>query len=246
MLGAMRKLTDLGVPGLAEPMIVVGLPAASYGHRKDQLKKIVADLFPGCETMAQQQPAGALWAHILHDTGAPRREYNLPEQRWGVVEVGHFTTDFLLMSLGRFIQAPSGSPPGVSTAVDYLVQSLHQAGIMASPEIAMNAMKHNFIIIKGERRDVSEAVAAASNLIAQSIIDESRKRFGEEVDFMDGVVVAGGGASLIIDRLQELGWTHAKIADTPTSKPRFSVAEGFARYGNGMLLIEQQQARKRA
>lgn len=249
MLGAIKKLAEhrpVAVPGLEDALIVVGLPADSYGERKEHLKKIVTDLFKGCEAMAQQQPAGALWAHILHDNGAPLRDYNLAEQRWGVVEIGHFTTDFLLMSLGRFIEKPSGSKLGVSEAVDFLVRKLHERGIPATHQIAMTAMKHNRIIVRGESVDIGAEVEAAKSLIAEHVISEARTRLGEEVDLFDGVVIAGGGAPLVIDRLHEMGWTHAQIANSPPSEPRFAVAEGFARYGRGILLIEQQQERKRA
>jgi plasmid segregation protein ParM len=163
-----------------------------------------------------------------------------------VVEVGHYTSDFLLMKRGRFIQAANGSCEGVARAVDYIVGWLEEKGINATPEIAMEAMQNNFLIVRGERVDVSEQVNEACDLLAQQVIAEAKTRHGEDVDFMDGVVVAGGGASLVIDRLQALGWSHAVIADAPTGRPRFAVAEGFARYGNGILLIRQQQAKKLA
>lgn len=246
MKAALHRLKEGGVPELDEALIVGGLPADNFGARKDRLKDIITTLFPGVEAMAMQQPAGALWAHLLDATGTPVTERSLAKQRWGVVEVGHFTSDFLLMEKGRFIQTANGSCQGVSRAVEYVVSWLEDQGIKATPEIAMEAMENNSLIVRGNRVDVSVQVAEASNLLAQQVIDEARSRHGQDVDFMDGVVVAGGGASLVIDRLQALGWTHAVVADAPPGRPRFSVAEGFARYGNGILLIRQQQAKKRA
>lgn len=246
MKGAMLKLADGGVPDLGSALVVVGLPADTFGVHKERLKQIVAELFPGTEPMAMQQPAGAMWSHLLEATGAPRAGFSLASQKWGVVEVGHFTSDFLLMNEGRFIQSANGSCEGVSRAVDYVVGRLAERDIVASPEIVMEAMKHNFLTLRGERVDISEAVAEACSLLAQQVIDKARSSYGQDVDFMQGVVVAGGGASLVIDRLQSAGWSHATIAHAPSGRPRYAVAEGFARYGNGILLIRRQQATKAA
>jgi plasmid segregation protein ParM len=246
MRAAMQRLAEGLVPDLASALIVVGLPADTFAARKDRLKTIVAELFPDTEAIALQQPAGALWAHLLDADGTPTASRRLSAQRWGVVEVGHFTSDFLLMEKGRFIQAANGSCQGVSRAVDYLVSWLEETGVHVTHEIAMQAMQDNFLKIRGERRDVSEKVAEACGLLAQQVIDEARSRHGKDVDFLDGVIVAGGGAPLVLDRLHALGWTHAVFPDAPQGNPRFAVAEGFARYGLSMLQLRQQQAKKRA
>jgi len=77
----------------------------------------------------------------------------------------------------------------------------------------------------GERIDVSEHVNRAVEPLAAQIVDKANQLIGKSARSLDGILVAGGGAPLVLSTLQK-AWPHARLSENC----RFSVAEGFCRY----------------
>ena len=61
---------------------------------------------------------------------------------------------------------------------------------------------------------------------ATYIMDEISKRFGDKAQRLDGVIIAGGGSYIVGQEIMSI-YPNGFI---PTN-PRFSVAEGYSRFG---------------
>ncbi len=147
------------------------------------------------------------------------------------MEVGHFSTDFMLSMGGRWIEKASGSCAGMRVAVDSIQRLLLADGINADTlecqEILRTKKYNNF----GRVVDASTYVRQAARVLVDEVVGNAERLIAEHARRLTGVIVAGGGADFIIEELQER-WSHAQIM----KDPRMSVAEGFCRLGLGISI----------
>jgi plasmid segregation protein ParM len=72
--------------------------------------------------------------------------------------------------------------------------------------------------------------------LAAQIINKANQLIGKSARSLDGILIAGGGASLVKSALQAI-WPHTHLAENA----RFSVAEGFCRYARAFNLYRRSQ-----
>jgi len=172
----------------------------------------------------------------------------LPERRlrsdglprsWAVIDVGHFTTDFLLMKEGVYVERAAASSAGIHLAAENLVRILAAKKIKASRVAAEAALRTKRVFAYGER-DVAAEVAEATDSVVQLIMDTADAVLSEHAGDLDGVLVAGGGAPIVSASLMEK-WPH--IINLENS--RMAIADGYCRVGAGVLLARAMHAEKR-
>jgi len=78
--------------------------------------------------------------------------------------------------------------------------------------------------------DLSKEVEDSVNEIVTLVEDESNRLMKDKVRRLDGILVAGGGAPLVIEKFTEK-WPHSVLSENP----RFSVSEGMRRFGEADL-----------
>ena len=236
-LAGMRKLRDAGVPGLDTALIVLGLPAALYASQRAGLAQELARHAPRAELRVMPQPLGPYQQLLFDPDGSETADFRADDTSWGVVEVGQYTTDYALLLQGRTIENAYGSCEGMHIAAQQLQRTLRGRSFAVTLSESSKLLETKTLRNFGESVDVTDEVERSVRPLADQIVDKANQLIGKSARTLDGVLVAGGGASLVLPALQR-AWPHARMLENP----RFSVAEGFARYARAFNAYRQSRA----
>lgn len=227
----MKRLDQMSIRGLNDPFMVIGTPAALYNTQKKSLECRTNEVVSGSFKVLPQ-PMGAYCDFTMdaHGKWIPDRmkDESGRKRSWAVVEVGHYTTDFLLMREGEYIERCAGSCEGINFAAEHLVRILGSEKIQTSLLAAEQAIQTGKINHFG-MRDVQKQVDEAAEHVVGKILAKADSLLSNEVATLDGVLLAGGGAPLVAKRLQEK-WPHTIVLEDS----RMAVADGFCRFGIGV------------
>lgn len=239
ILGAIKKARAMGCADFE--MLVLGLPSNLYARQREGLRNIASDLLPGVEVKVIPQPMGAYQFDMFNEHGQLHAGRKMAAESWGVVEIGHFSTDFLLMLNGRFVEKASGSCSGARVVAEQLQRIVaSQLGITATLEECEEALATRCITIFGKTTDVSVQVGIAVEQLITEVVDNAKRILEQHARRLNGIIVAGGGAPLCREALADL-WPHTRMA----ASPRLAVSEGMRRFGLG-LLNAREMAKKTA
>ncbi|WP_194725892.1 ParM/StbA family protein [Noviherbaspirillum malthae] len=234
-LAAIKKLVHMGVPGLTNPLVIVGTPAKLFQAHRAKHQEVTAQTINGT-VRAISQPMGAYFSYLLDDRGVPHRDRlfrkNGSKRSWGIIEIGHFTTDFVLIREGAPIDNSFRSCEGMSVASDRLMQILTNKGYNnQTPLKCATSLVTGTVSLRGEDVSVSAEVNEAAGYVAERILTMAINTFSAVREDLDGFLIGGGGASLIFPHLQ--GSLHNAVL---LENPRMAVAEGYIKFGTSAIL----------
>ncbi|MFC7518316.1 hypothetical protein ACFQUU_25210 [Herbaspirillum sp. GCM10030257] len=239
-LAVVKRLAHLGVPGLYDPLIVVGTPADLFEVQRYKLEEVTSSILPG-KVIALSQPMGAYFSYVMDERGVPIRERGYREngakRSWAVIEIGHYTSDFLFIREGRNIDSKASSCGGMNGAADRLKSILtkqqftNQTPLKCQTSLATKTARKNGIDV-----DISNFVSEAIAYVAYEITNLAKSNFSKEMDDLDGILLAGGGASLLYDHLKKSLRNVVLLEE-----PRMAVAEGYLRFAKGYFLQESRK-----
>jgi len=240
---AVDRLGRLGAVNLRDAYIVVGTPAAQYAKQAARLEEITRRTLGG-QVKALSQPMGAYLSYLLNPDGYPIDARRLKKaggiKSYAVIEVGYYSTDFLLMKEGMYIESKSDSCKGLYIVAEQLVRILAEQDMHVSQLDCEQAIQTGWIQYFGEK-DVSQYIKQAAEFMVNQIVTKADTLFAGEIAKLDGVLLAGGGASIIHARLAAK-WPNTVLLDNP----RMAVAQGFLRYARGIDLkrrLAEEQAK---
>lgn len=241
VLGAWRKVMQSFGNRPSRVHLVMGLPAKFVGPQRETLRQrilalLAPRLLPGqtLRVMVQSQADAPLqWLSIRSD-GSLDPHRDLDNEAWGVIEIGHYTTDFALSDRGAMLEYAAVSCPGMHLVYDGMSSAMSQAKLPTSLDVVESAVRSGGIKLFGQRVDVSHLLAQAKAGFEAVVLDEADRIFGQKAAVLDGIIVGGGGAELLLSRLKER-YPNAVAND----EPRMMVAEGFCRLG--LLSLRQSQ-----
>jgi plasmid segregation protein ParM len=182
--------------------------------------------------MQSQADAPLQWLSINRD-GAVNPDRDLDTESWGVIEIGHFTTDFAMSLRGSMVEHAVTSCPGLSTAYDALSAALATERLPTDLDTIELALRNREIKVHGKVRHVAALVDGALSAFKSTLLDEADRVFGGKAAVLDGIVIGGGGAELLFPFLKSRFPTAIGGSD-----PRMMVAEGFCRLGLMSLACE--------
>lgn len=241
---AISRLRAEGVPGLDNAYIVIGTPSKLFGSRKDSLVERTKKALPsGVELKALPQPMGAYCFYILDKSGMPISnritDTNGRPKSYGVIEGGHFSTDFLLMKEGQYIERGADSCSGMSAAAEQLRRILGGQDTQASLVECEEAFRTKSLFQFGEQVGIQNQVQEAQSHVVQEVISKGNSLFAEDARSLHGILVAGGSAEPIFERSKTV-WKHSILVE----QPRWAVADGFALYALGQLVRASVHAKQ--
>jgi len=229
LLYSAKWLAEQGV-SLDSPdtQLVMGLPSLPLPRLKALLASVVAHHFPKVSLKILPQPMGPYYNIMYGDDGRASEAHVMENESWAVVDVGFFTTDFAMMKLDRWNEDSRDSCAGINLAADILLSILRdERGFHHVTHSEMESAMHSGAFkYNGTTHKIAEDVARAYRPLVEQISEKAMAAFGANAHSLDGILIAGGGASLVFPGLREL-WPHAVLAD----EPRFAVADGFCRFG---------------
>jgi len=213
-------------------VLVLGLPASYYMEQRKHLRSRTEELIrpllsvgQTLEVFIQSQSRAPFACVSISASGQPTGAGGDTES-WGVVEIGHFTTDFTFHDRGQEVESASSSASGAHTIYEEVASHFKQRGYLSDFESVTDAIQKKSLKVYGKDVDVSDVVNPAITQFANYILDEVRTRFGEKAQRMDGIIIAGGGAAIVGKEIQEK-FPNAIIPESA----RYAVAEGYSRIG---------------
>ena len=235
-LGALKKLeqVEIGTPNL----IIAGLPVQAMKPEMthvDRLKRSFSELCPNSEIKVVPQPYGAFSNITLDVNGLPQPDRLIHHISWAVIDVGFYTTDFILINKGHWIEMASASCPGISMAAEHLMQRLSNKSIKIDMADADAALRQQSISYFGKQIDIKEDITESISIASSKIIDTADRYFSPHASKLNGIYVSGGGAASVIEGLKSK-WPHVVIAEDP----RMAVVEGMRRFGEFSVLSRQR------
>jgi len=221
--------------GVEPDMVVLGLPSRLHSKHKAQLQATAAVNLgiSRLQIRVMPQPMAAYYSRIVDAEGMPTGSV-VQDDKWIIIDVGYYTTDFGMFASRRWSSAAQESTSGVYLAAQHLRRLIaDRIGMDVSVREAEAILRTKAMRHQGEIINASAWVAESVSGIAKSIVDAATRILGSrEIDSASGVFIAGGGSSLVFEALHKQ-WRHAVCAENP----RFAVAEGLRRYGLASLLV---------
>lgn len=227
-LGALKKLQLKSPPIVADgALVVVGLPAKLFAKQRALLVDLLQPVMPKAMIKVLPQPLGPYLALQFNEMGLETTRRQLADEAWAIIEVGHFTTDFALLRGGEWIERSSGSCAGASSAIAHLQRSIeNRTGHSITLLEASRAIETGSITLYGKRSDLTAEIELAKQLFSDEVLPFAQRLWDREARTLSGVIVAGGGANLVHERVRTTFGSAIEAVEK-----RFGVAEGFLRAG---------------
>lgn len=228
-----RSKTFLKSYGIVPRMVVAGLPVNTFNSNSELLFQQVKAVF-GCSVLPVPQPWGVFQDCILNDDGRYKANgTNTAFKKFAVIDVGHFTTDILLMNNFQWIQESSGSSVGMYKAAMELQNRLGAKGTNATLIECQEIMRTGKLKEFGKFRDVSDLVKEAIPMTVSTVVQDVKNLLGNQARTIDHIIIAGGGSNSIFEELKNL-CAQCSLAENP----RYSVAVGMRKYGVSQALAD--------
>lgn len=238
VLGAWKKVMEATRSQATRIHLVMGLPTKFFGSQKAILLQRIYSLLsprllPGqtLKVLVQSQADAPLQYLAIKKNGRQNLDRNLDQESWGVIEIGHFTTDFGLSEYGSMIEHAAVSCPGVHMVYDAVSTALVTEKMPSTVAVIDKVVRQREILWNGENKDMSKIVASAASGFEALLLDHVNRIFGQQAGMLNGIIVGGGGAELVFKKIQQ-EFPTAILGDDP----RMMVAEGFCRLGLMSLL----------
>ncbi len=238
--------------------LTTGLPVALYSKQKNEIRQQFIDYLPaGSQVFVIPQPMAGYYHAVLNRTGTLNPQRSISQDSYAIIDIGFYTTDFVMVREGRWVQAGASSAPGVKLAVDVFVDAMRRIGLACDvfrAEEALSTGRLRSVKHPEQNALVHTEIRRAFAALSDAVYDEFHRIAGSHADILDGIFVIGGAAEEIIGRMRD----KYRIAEVPTdqhvqpqnsymnlmgwrersmSGPRWIVSEGLYRFSrNGYAL----------
>jgi plasmid segregation protein ParM len=222
------------VPNSEHLKVVTGLPVDFFSDRTEVVKsfegvyRVSTDRsmkFTVESVFVAPQPFGSLFRELLSEKGKIADD-DMENGRVAVIDVGTYTTDFVVSDRLRYVQRLSGSIRiGWNEVVNQVQQALadmHRLELM--PHEVDQALRAGKVRVRGEPVSLEPLIEPALVDIQTAIIARARDLWGEGAD-MDMILVSGGGGPHLYDAIHSV-YPHARLLDDAF----WANAEGFYRF----------------
>lgn len=238
--------------GTRDCIYVLGLPVVFFESKRNDLKEVARTVLGNdAEIYVMAQPDAVYLHHMTDLDGRPRANRDPMNEAWAVVEVGHFSTDYVLYVEGRFIGAGDGGCEGSVMAIRTLQKRLREGhGIERNLIDCEKAYRTGVLMRQGQKINIEADIQEAAGQLAKRIVQYTADLFSQYIDDLNGILVAGGGAAGVYPALKSV-WNHAIMVEGETEIPlvygssqpssRFIVADGYYRFGRQRNLLNQSE-----
>lgn len=184
--------------------LAYGLPVAYYRHQKDAVRAAFGGraAYVGVDGGPEKYISLSAVHVFPQGVGALfSGEALLPKEGLvGVIDVGYYTTDYLLVELTEKGANPlsgytSSVELGVSTALKLFAEAFQRStGKPLSLTDAQILWARKQVAFAGSRMNIEPLAEEARKAAGNSIAEAVRAAWSERIDFVDQVLLAGGGA----------------------------------------------------
>ena len=245
--------------GEHEVSIVTGLPNMDYeSHIKDSLQEYLSEDFEISFILSPdkkidmkikikdveilKQPEGSMsHSQFSFSTDKNRLVALRPNsaEYIGLVDIGHYTTDYGLFNQGIMIQG--GEVSGSTIAVDDLYRQFRTETVKYFSDIGLQyeptdsdldrLVREKKIKFAGEDHDMSEIHEKAVRNTAERLVKQVQESWKTEINRVDKILITGGGAHVLAPEISRI-FTESSIQDFEVVEdPTMANAMGFYMFG---------------
>jgi hypothetical protein len=157
----------------------------------------------------------------------------------GVIDFGHYTTDYAMFRDGVIIEdnTVNNSTVGVVQVYDKLRSKLEvffgDMGVefKATDRSLDEVIRTGKIRFAGQDHDVSDLVREASEEVAAIIGKNILESWGTEANYLDVIIAAGGGAEVFGEIMKKIFEENKRQGFDVVQAPQFTNVLGFYMYG---------------
>lgn len=223
------------IPDARQVNVVTGLPVEFFGDRAEVVESLEGSyhITAGREieltvtsVFVAPQPFGSLFRELLNEQGKIVNS-DIEQGRVGVIDIGTYTTDFVVADELRYVQRLSGSIRiGWSKVLSQVQQALSDRyRLELLPHEVDKVVQAQAVRVRGKPVSVAEIIAPAVAEVQTAVIARARDLWGEAAD-LDLVLVSGGGGPHLFDAIHAV-YPHARLLDNAF----WANAEGLYRFG---------------
>lgn len=213
-------------PGAGVPALAVGLPLSFYRGQRDALRERLERLGAWVSVDGGEER----WIRfsrvvvVPQGAGVVLAQPNLGDGLYGIMDVGEYTTDYLLVDIRGGEMMPildaAGSAEAGASLVKQAVAQTFQTGVgepLPTSELsraAEAALASRPVAFRGREIDLSAAAAKAVKDAARLIAGRVQAAWGPRAGFATKIFLAGGGALLFGQELAAY-FPQVKIVPDP-------------------------------
>jgi PRTRC genetic system protein D len=231
-------LAALARAGIGQALVVTGLPVLWWERRRDLVRswqgehRLVVDGNPRTivvrEVRPVWQPLGSFYARFLAGDGLAQAGEEVLRAGFGIVDIGFNTTDLSgIHNLQPIPRWSGGIRVGVRDALDVLSAAIEARYGVRRPlaELAAALRRGRPLTIYRDRVSLDDLAPSALASLAQEIVGEATRQWGQ-ADRFHTVLITGGGAALVGKAVAAAFPHNAEIL----SRPALANALGFAHF----------------
>ena len=241
-IAALVELAKL-MPDAKSVKVITGLPVEFFGDRAKVVKsfegvyRITAGRVMKCaveSVVVTPQPFGSLFQELLNEQGKIVNG-NIERGRVGIIDVGTYTTDFVVSDELRYVQRLSGSVRiGWSKVISQVQQALGDLYMLElMPHEVDRAVQAGEVRVRGEPVALESLIVPAVTDIQTAIIARARDLWGAGTH-LDVILISGGGGPHLYDVIHGV-YPHARLL----SNAFWANAEGLYRFGQRPATFEK-------
>jgi plasmid segregation protein ParM len=223
--------------------VVTGLPVGFFDDRPQVVKSfegVYRITTHGVMKIAVEsvfvapQPFGSLFRELLSEQGKIDNG-DIENGRIGIIDVGTYTTDFVVADELRYVQRLSGSALiGWSKVINQVRQALADSHMLElMPHEVDRAVQAERVRVRGEPVSLEALIQPAITDIQTAIIARARDLWGAGAS-LDMILVTGGGGPHLYDAISGV-YPHARLLDNAF----WANAEGLYRFGQRPATFEK-------
>ncbi len=230
-------------PRVLVGMLGIGLPIHRYRQDKPHLigalkgeheiavngiqKRIVID-----EIVVIPEGFGVYWNELVDGQGDIKNS-SLASGTIGVIDIGHRTTDFLVVEDQEMVDDFShGSDKGIITVIQEARKEIElKHGVTFEPQKLEEAIRTGAYRLDSGRGpiDITPFINAASRNVAQSLIADIRGQWGDKMQTIKTLIMAGGGGKFFTEAFRNgLIREHTNIV--LAEDPRYANLKGYFKF----------------
>jgi plasmid segregation protein ParM len=201
--------------------VITGLPVDFFNDRAEVIKafegayQITAGRAIKCtvdSVYVAPQPFGSLFRELLNDHGKII-DSDIEKRRIGVIDVGTYTTDFVVSDALRYVQRLSGTIRiGWSKVITKVQQALSDTyRLELVPHEVDRALQAGVARVHGKEVSLESFISPAVAEVQTAVVARARDLWGDAAD-LDSVLVTGGAGAPMYDAIQEV-YPHARLLD---------------------------------
>ncbi len=245
--------------GIKTPIIVTGLPTEFYDQEVKGFEENIIRWAKGEGYQLQNVKVVPQWAgpwfddQLEDEQGTPIALDRVLSGKWGIIDIGQGTTDIGQFNNGRVSDQRYGESKGVSDIhrsvfttlkskpESIVVEGRRNAYLPKEFELDKQTTEHTadqwfragFINWRGQKLDMNIIGLPARNEFAKDVLPRCIEKVWGSTDFLDGMIVAGGGATVLGMEVFKQ-YVHCPMFKART--PELSIVRGFYRFAKTQIL----------